>query len=87
MIQETIVDSFGSTIELIYDVDNDVVRSKHLSIDSDFREVKRLSMFNPGIVIGLETPNGMDDRWEDYTDQASRSRIREFWETNKVNKD
>ena len=53
MIQETIVDSFGSTIELIYDVDNDVVRSKHLSIDSDFREVKRLSMFNPGIVIGL----------------------------------
>jgi hypothetical protein len=87
MIQETIVDSFGNTIELIYDVDNDVVRSKHLAVDSDFREVKRLKMFNPDIVIGLETPNGMDDRWKDYTDQEARSRIRQFWETNKVNKD
>ena len=87
MIQETIVDSFGNTIELIYDVDNDIVRSKHLAVDSDFREVKRLNMFNPDIVIGLETPNGMDDRWEDYTDQAARSRIRQFWETHKVNKD
>jgi hypothetical protein len=87
MIEETILDSLGNTIELIYDVDNDIVKIKKLSVDADFREVKRLRMFNPDIVIGLETPNGDDDGWEDYTDFGSRSEVRLFWETHKVNKD
>jgi hypothetical protein len=87
MIEETILDSSGSTIELIYDVDNDFVKIKNSAVDTDFREVKRLRMFNPNIVIGLETPNGEDDRWEDYTDFNTRSKIRLFWDTNKVNKD
>jgi hypothetical protein len=87
MIEETILDSSGSTIELIYDVDNDIVKIKKLSVDEDFREVKRLSIFNPNIVIGLETPNGDDDGWLDYTDFGTRSDIRLFWETYKVNKD
>ena len=87
MVEETILDSSGSTIELIYDVDNDIVKIKKLLVDEDFREVKRLNTFNPNIVIGLETPNDDDDGWLDYTDQAARSRVRQFWETNKVNKD
>ena len=87
MIEETILDSSGSTIELIYDIDNDIVKIKKLSVDEDFREVKRLNMFNPNIVIGLETPNDDDDGWLDYTDFGTRSDIRLFWETNKINKD
>jgi hypothetical protein len=87
MIEETILDSSGSTIELIYDVDNDIVKIKKLSVDEDFREVKRLTIFNPNIVIGLETSDGDDDGWEDYTDFGTRSDIRLFWETHKVNKD
>jgi hypothetical protein len=87
MIEETILDSSGSTIELIYDVDNDTVKVKNSAVDTDFREVKRLRMFNPNIVIGLETLNDEDDRWEDYTDFGTRSDIRLFWETHKVNKD
>jgi hypothetical protein len=88
MIEETILDSSGSTIELIYDVDNDIVKIKKLLVDTDFREVKRLNTFNPNIVIGLETPNDDDDDgWEDYTDIDTRAIIRLFWETHKVNKD
>ena len=86
MIEKTILDLSGSTIELIYDTDNDIVKIKKLSVDEDFREVKRLNMFNPNIVIGLETPND-DDGWLDYTDFGTRSDIRLFWETNKINKD
>ena len=87
MIEETILDSNGSTIELIYYVENDVVKIKNSVVDIDFREVIRLRMFNPDIVIGLKTPNGEDDGWEDYTDFGTRSKVRLFWETNKVNKD
>ena len=87
MIEETILDLSGSTIELIYDVDGDVVKIKNSSVDTDFREVKRLNMFNPDIVIGLETPNDEDDKWFEYTDIDTRAIIRLFWETHKVNKD
>jgi hypothetical protein len=87
MIQETISDLSSNTIELIYDVDNDIVKVKNSGVDTDFREVKRLGMFNPDIVIGLETPNGEDDRWDDYSDINTRNSIRLFWETHKVNKD
>jgi hypothetical protein len=87
MIEETILDSSGSTIELIYDVGSDTVKVKNLSVDTDFREVKIMEMWRPNIVIGLETPNDDDDGWEDYNDYGTRSEIRQFWETNKVNKD
>ena len=87
MIQETISDSNSNTIELIYDEVNDIVKVKNSGVDTNFREVKRLGMFNPDIVIGLETPNGEDDRWDDYSDINTRNSIRLFWETHKVNKD
>lgn len=87
MIEETITDSLGATIELIYETEGDVVKVKNSAVDLDFREVKRLAMFNPEIIIGLETPNNEDDRWGYYSDIYTRSRIRSFWDTNKINKD
>ena len=87
MIQETIVDSLGSTVELIYDGDSDAVKVKNLSVDTDFREVKIMEMWRPNIVLELVTLDGGDDGWGDYSDENVRSRIRLFWETHKVNKD
>jgi hypothetical protein len=87
MIEETIVDSLGSTIELIYDVGSDTVKVKNSSVDTDFREVRIMEMWRPNIVLELETLNGGDDGWKDYSDENVRSRIRLFWETNKINKD
>lgn len=87
MIEETITDSLGATIELIYETEGDVVKVKNSAVDLDFREVKRLAMFNPNVNLGFETLNNEDDRWGYYSTQETRDRIRLFWETNKVNKD
>jgi hypothetical protein len=87
MIQETIIDSFENTIELIYNIETDVVKVRNLSVDVDFREVKIMEMWRPNIVLELETLNGGDDGWGDYSDENARSIIRLFWETHKVNKD
>lgn len=87
MIQETIVDSFENTIELIYDIETDVVKVKNSSVDVDFREIKVMEMWKPDVVIELGTLNGEDDGWGNYSDENARSIIRLFWETHKVNKD
>jgi len=68
MIEETIVDSLGSTIELIYDVGSDTVKVKNSSVDTDFREVKIMEMWRPNIVLELETLDGGDDRSGHYYD-------------------
>lgn len=87
MIQDTIIDSLGNTIELIYDEGTDVVKVKNSAVDSDFREVRRMAMWNPNLVLGLETAGGGDDGWNNYSDDISRYHIRLFWESHKVNQD
>ena len=87
MVRDIIVDSLGNTIELIYDDVADVVKVKNSAVDSDFREVRRQAMWNPNLVLELETPEGLDDGWNTYSDEITRYNIRRFWEINKVNKD
>ncbi len=87
MIQDIIVDSLGNTIELIYDEGSDVVKVKNSAVDSDFREVRRMAMWNPNLVLELETDGGVDDGWSDYSDEITRYNIRLFWERNKINQD
>lgn len=87
MIQDTMIDSLGNTIELIYDEVEDVVKVKNSAVDSDFREVKRMAMWNPNVVLELETAGGTDDGWPYYSDEITRYNIRLFWENHKVNQD
>jgi hypothetical protein len=87
MKQDTILDSLGNTIELTYDSDTDIVKVKNNGVDTDFREVKRMAMWNPNLVLELETLYGGDDGWDTYSDEITRYHIRLFWENNKVNQD
>jgi hypothetical protein len=86
-MQDIIVDSLGNTIELTYDAGTDTVKVKNSAVDSDFRELKRMAMWPDEVILELETEDGGDDGWNDYSDEITRYNIRLFWLNNKVNQD
>lgn len=83
-MENTVIDSLGNTVVMTYDAGTDTVKVKIVGIDSDFRAVTRQAMWNPNLVLELETPGGGDDDWNNYSDEISRYQLREFWLANKV---
>jgi hypothetical protein len=86
-MEQILNDSLGNTITLTYDEVADVVKVKNSGVDTDFREVRRESMWNPELVLEIEIIEGDNDGWDDYSDLETRSLIRSFWMDNKVNQD
>lgn len=86
-MEQILVDTSGNTITLVYESETDVVKVKNSGIDLEFREILRSESQKPDVVIELQTESGENDGWLTYSDFDTLANIREFWETNKVNKD
>lgn len=86
-MEETLIDTQGNTITLVYESETDTVKVKNSGVDTDFREIIRSQSQKPDVVIELECEIGENDGWITYSDDATLAKIREFWDNNKVNKD
>ncbi len=84
-MEQVITDSLGNTITLTYDASTDVVKVKNSGVDADFREVTRDLLWESEMILQMEIVDGIDDGWDNYSDQETRGIIRNFWLENKVN--
>jgi hypothetical protein len=85
-MEQTITDSLGNEITVIYDETTDTLTVKNPAVDEDFHEVTRVELSKPDMVIEIEGITGPDS-WESWSDMETRNVLVQIWEENKKDKE
>jgi hypothetical protein len=85
-MEQTITDSLGNDITIIYDETTDTLTVKNPAVDEDFHGVTRLDSSKPEMVIVIEGTDGPDS-WESWSDEQTRQTLAQIWLDNKKNQE
>jgi hypothetical protein len=85
-MEQTITDSLGNEITIIYDETTDKLTVKNPAVDEDFHEVTRMELSKPDMVVEIEGISGPDS-WESWSDEETRNVLVQIWDENKKDKE